>query len=132
MRVAAGLQTNAGRRRAGQIRGHHRGGPAQEGERIGTHATVTDRQQFLYPVLALLDQDADRIGAVDGWGPISLRATRHVMAERCPGLPADVRTACRHRLVVRGRLGVHHVTVLYVRPDARDDPDPLNIKPLRP
>ena len=70
MRVAAGLHANAGRWRAGQIRGHHGGGTAQEGKGIGAHPPIADRQQLLDPALALFDQDFDGVGPVGRTGPI--------------------------------------------------------------
>jgi len=81
VRVAAGLHPNVGRRRAGQIRCHHGGSSAQEGEGIGAHPTIADRQQFLDPAFALFDQNSDWVGPVGRWGPFTLRAARHFPPE---------------------------------------------------
>ncbi len=81
--------------RAGQIRGHHCGGASQEGEGIGAHPSIADRQQLLDPALALFDQDVDGIGPVGRRRPFTLRAARHCAAQRRPGIPALIRTAGR-------------------------------------
>ena len=110
--VAAGLQANAGGRRARQIRGHHRGGASQERERIGAHASIPDRQQFLDPALALFDQNGDRIGPVGRRHPFTVRAARQFAAERYPSLPALIWTAGRQRHVPVGEVGIHAAIIL--------------------
>jgi hypothetical protein len=50
--------------RTGQIRGHHGGSAAQEGEGITAHPRIADRQQLLDPGPALIDQNFDWVGPI--------------------------------------------------------------------
>ena len=75
--VAAELDLAARARRVGQVRGHLRRGPAEEGERRHQHPPVAERHELRDPGGGLLVEQLDRIGAVRRRLPFGVRGARH-------------------------------------------------------
>ena len=76
MGVAAQLDLERGGL-GGQIGGHHRGGPPEEGEGRGGHPAVADRDQVGEPGGGLEGQDLQWIGPVGGGLPVAVAGPGH-------------------------------------------------------
>ena len=76
--IAAGLHVNAGRRRSCKISRHDRRAAAEERERTGRHARVSQRDEVGDPALGLAPQDCQG-GTLGNWA-LQVRFERNVLA----------------------------------------------------
>jgi hypothetical protein len=71
-----------------KVRRHNGRRAAQKCKGIGLHAGIAHRQQFLNPILPLLDQDRHRVGPVRRRGPLGLSAARHALSHAESNFPS--------------------------------------------
>ncbi len=92
--VAAQLHHQSGLVLGGQIGGHHRGRPPEEGEGRCRHPAVADGDEFRDAAGPLQGQDLQGVGPVRRGGPLAVPRS----GDLGPGLPPEFRPFCRSRL----------------------------------
>ncbi len=84
VRITAQLHPQAGRRRRGEIIGHHQRRAPEECERGDHHAAVANRYEVLGPRDRLGLQQRDRVGTAHRWCEVGVLAARDGLALRPP------------------------------------------------
>ena len=93
VRIAAGLNPDAGVRRRCEVGSHDGRGTAIEGERRNQHPAVAQRNELGNTVVPLLLQDIDRVWPIGRRRPVSVAGARNTLARRLAGRGTLVR--CR-------------------------------------
>ncbi len=85
MAIPAGLDSEPGDGRDGEIGGHDAGGPAVEGERRLQHAAVANWDEFRHAALVACAKDFDGIGAPGSTLPTAVLCARNGVAQGFAG-----------------------------------------------
>jgi hypothetical protein len=105
MHVAAGVHLQAGHGRRSEVRRHHRGRAAQEGERRGQHPREAHWHELLGTSEVLRLENRNGIGAIGALAKVGVALARHHLAQALAGCLAFAHRPSRRGEPAKGLVG---------------------------